>query len=122
MDVRWSLLVGAMVAGLALNSGCAGEQGAKSDPARPALARKTSSHINEAPPPSPVEIVGKPPAPDLVWCPGVWEWHGQWVWVRGEWAKRPQPDAEWVRGHWVQGGEEWTFLPGYWKSVTGKLN
>jgi len=48
-----------------------------------------------------------------VWIPGVWVWHGRWVWETGRWSLPPRRGAVWVPHHyvyrngvhiWVQGG------------------
>ena len=67
-------------------------------------------------PPAPhVEVVGAPPGPEYVWMPGVWQWHGNWVWAPGRWGVPPRPNAVWITGQWSRTGQGWTWIRGYWR-------
>jgi len=52
----------------------------------------------EAPPPLQTEVVTVAPGPEYVWLPGVWVWHGGWVWGSGHWVIGPHPHAVWFPG------------------------
>jgi hypothetical protein len=71
--------------------------------------------ITEAPPAPQVEVVGAAPGRDYVWMPGVWQWHGGWVWVSGRWVIAPRLEAVWVPGHWTHRRQGWTWIHGYWR-------
>jgi hypothetical protein len=70
---------------------------------------------SEAPPPV-VETIGPAPGPGFIMVPGCWEWSGaRWVWVRGYWARPPQPRAVWVPGGWIGVGRARRWVPGHWR-------
>src|SRR5581483_10933508 len=71
--------------------------------------------VTEAPPPPVVEQVTISPGPAYVWLPGVWVWHGRWIWERGHWAPRPRPGAVWVPPHYVHRGGAHVFIRGGWR-------
>jgi WXXGXW repeat (2 copies) len=68
-----------------------------------------------APPQSPVESVGEPPQPGLVWIAGYWNWvGGRHVWVGGHW-QAGRPGYHWVAHEWVRQGDGWRLRPGHWQ-------
>lgn len=71
--------------------------------------------VVDGPPPPQADPVIVAPGPGYAWIPGVWEWHGRWVWVSGYWAVPPHPTAIWVEGSWVRGPYGWRHVPGHWR-------
>lgn len=67
-----------------------------------------------APPPSPTEAPGEPPAPGEVWVSGYWNWvSDRHVWIAGHWAAG-RPGYHWVADHWVRQGDGWRLQRGRW--------
>jgi hypothetical protein len=62
------------------------------------------------PPPVPVPET-QPPAPDTnsAWVPGHYTYAaGQWIWISGAWATRPNAGAVWVPGSYDPATRRWT--------------
>lgn len=76
--------------------------------------------VTEPPPRPQVEVVGAPPAVDLTWIPGHWDWDGHWVWKAGEWAHMPSPSASWIPGRWARRDPGWVWIPGYWSLLASR--
>jgi hypothetical protein len=95
--------------------------GVKTAPARDkiivakAASPRSETVVTDAPPTPHVEVVGAPPGAEYVWMPGVWQWHGAWVWAPGRWGVPPRPNAVWVTGQWTRTGQSWTWIRGYWR-------
>jgi hypothetical protein len=74
---------------------------------------------DEAPPPPPPQVEAVPviPGPPALWfwAPGVWEWHGRWVWTRGHWMNRPHAGAVWYGAHWERRGGHRVWIGGAWR-------
>src|SRR6185503_7656721 len=76
-----------------------------------------------APPPVYDEGPGYAPWDGAIWVHGYWRWRGEWIWIRGRWARPPMPDYTWcdpyyevrdgvvviVDGHWARPGA--VFVP-----------
>ena len=45
------------------------------------------------PPPIRVEARGLEPGPGYFWVAGYWGWNRAYVWVPGQWLRRPRPRA-----------------------------
>ena len=69
----------------------------------------------ELPPAPQTEVVTVAPGPAYVWVPGVWAWHGRWVWSGGRWAIGPHPRAVWFPGRWERHGRRAVWISGYWR-------
>jgi hypothetical protein len=76
---------------------------------------RTERAVTQTPPTPHVEVVGAPPGPEYAWMPGVWQWHGAWVWAPGRWGLRPRPNAVWISGQWTRYGQGWVWIRGYWR-------
>jgi hypothetical protein len=70
------------------------------------------------PPPRPqMVIVSRPPRPSRfhVWIEGHHVVRsGNWVWVRGHWARPVRKGAVWAHGHTRRSGDVWVWSPGRW--------
>jgi hypothetical protein len=116
--MRTSLLVKCALIGAAVPffAGCVERQVVYRD--RPAPAREVVVE-DEAPPPPPpqVEVVPVIPGPPALWfwAPGVWEWHGRWVWTGGHWIRRPHPGAVWYGPRWEYRGPHRVWVTGEWR-------
>jgi hypothetical protein len=101
-------------ASLPLLAGCVERQVVYRD--RPAPAPVVVDDAPAAPAPY-VEVQTMAPGPLAVWfwAPGVWEWHGRWVWTRGHWIARSHPGAEWVVAHWGKRGGHRVWVTGGWR-------
>jgi hypothetical protein len=69
------------------------------------------------PPPPPKQEVARaaPPAHDVVWAEGHWQWDGaRWVWVTGAWRLPPHPGVAWHPPRWVPRGAQFVLVPGAW--------
>lgn len=83
----------------------------------------TGGHVAAAvapfpPPPMRAEIPPPAPAADALWQGGHWNWNGmKYVWIAGNYLRRPTPTANWMPGYWEQdpsGG--WLWTEGHWQS------
>ncbi|HEX7471099.1 MAG TPA: YXWGXW repeat-containing protein [Verrucomicrobiae bacterium] len=115
-----------LIAGLLLVSGCVERRVVYRERPRPVVVQEqpavvapppaeTTVVVTEAPPPLSREVIVARPGPNHVWIPGVWEWHGRWVWIGGRWVIGPHPRAAWVPGHWMHRGHNYVFVRGYWR-------
>jgi len=75
----------------------------------------TTTYIQTAPPPAPVETVGVAPAPDYDWIGGEWVWNGGWFWVGGHWGYPPHPHAVWIGGRSWHDEHGWHNSRGHWR-------
>ncbi|HEX4265575.1 MAG TPA: hypothetical protein VH597_14660 [Verrucomicrobiae bacterium] len=80
-----------------------------------AMAAPETPPPGEVPPPMQTEVVTVAPGPAYAWVPGVWAWHGRWIWAGGHWVVGPHPRAIWVGGHWVRRGRRMFWVNGYWR-------
>jgi hypothetical protein len=76
--------------------------------------------VKEPPPRPQIELLGKPPGPDVTWLPGHWEWDGDWTWRAGRWIAIPAPNASWVPGRWVRQDDGWVWVEGFWRMASLK--
>ncbi len=67
------------------------------------------------PPGAQVEVQTMAPGPGFIWINGWWEWHGDWAWHRGYWARPPRPRATWEPPRWEHGERGWRWHPGQWR-------
>jgi hypothetical protein len=96
------LSLGAVVAGALSWGVLAGE--------RPAAAQV----VVVAPPVLHVDVIPRPPAPDLFWVGGYWGWYGgRYVWIDGCWEHQ-RPGWGYERAYWVSERRGWRFAPGHW--------
>jgi outer membrane lipoprotein SlyB len=77
--------------------------------------RGTTTYIQQAPPPAPVETVLVAPGPGYLWIGGEWIWNGGWFWVGGHWAYPPYPRAVWISGRCWHDGHGWHNYRGHWR-------
>jgi outer membrane lipoprotein SlyB len=77
--------------------------------------RGTTTYIQQAPPPSPVETVVVAPAPNYIWIGGEWVWNGNWFWAGGHWGYPPHPQAVWIGGRCWHDNHGWHNTRGYWR-------
>lgn len=60
---------------------------------------------------------GHPPEARRVWVPGYWRGHGpRHVWIEGNWAIAPHPQAVWVAPSWAwsRDARQWVWVEGHW--------
>jgi hypothetical protein len=101
----------------ALASGCAASL------PHPTFAAQQSSslkQVDQAPPPSRVEVVPVRPSELAVWVDGEWIWRrGRWAWLTGRWVE-PPPGAVFCPWVFVRGtdGRLWA-APGAWHDASG---
>ena len=79
------------------------------------LPEPTTTVIQQAPPPAPVETVVVAPAPGYVWVGGEWTWNGRWFWNAGHWMFPPAPHAFWIGGRAWNDGRGWHSQRGHWR-------
>ncbi len=52
------------------------------------------------------------------WKPGRYEWHGRWVWIKGQCIRRPptfrKPACRWAPGRWTRTPRGWKWNAGHW--------
>jgi hypothetical protein len=70
-------------------------------------------YVRTAPPAVRAEVAGRPPFAGAVWVAGHWEWHGNWVWRPGHWARAPKGKV-WVPGYWRETPRGWVWVKGHW--------
>ena len=71
--------------------------------------------VESQPPADLVEEVEPCPGKEYVWQKGHWQWNGSWVWVRGNWGRRPHPEGVFIPGYWKQSHHRWEWVEPYWK-------
>ena len=123
-----------IVAGALLAVGCVVQERPGRNPVPPPVTYVTPPPPVVVPPPSapvvlaPGEVVvtAEPPAPyveaypvvirpGFLWVPGVWSWHGHWVWERGHWVHPPHRGAVWVPGRYERRGGVRVYVAGGWR-------
>lgn len=71
--------------------------------------------VAQAPPAIVVEERGGPPSPEYAYQKGRWTWNGsRYVWIRGNWVRRPVGKMIWVEGHWDARPGGYVYIPGSW--------
>lgn len=71
----------------------------------------------ESPPADLIEPIPAAPGESYSWQKGHWQWNGNWVWVAGQWALRPQGHTVYVPGYWKLSTHHhrWQWVEPYWK-------
>lgn len=73
-------------------------------------------YVVRKPPPARVEVIGVAPSHAHVWVAGHWVWRGNnYIWINGNWDKRPRAKAVWVPGHWKHARRGYRWIPGHWR-------
>ncbi|MDP9291109.1 MAG: hypothetical protein M3O82_01955 [Verrucomicrobiota bacterium] len=71
--------------------------------------------VAEAPPAAIIETRGAQPGPEYVYQKGHYSWSGtKYVWIRGNWVRRPVGMSIWVEGHWEARPGGHVYVPGHW--------
>lgn len=63
----------------------------------------------------PTVMVAVPPG--AVWIPGHYNWDAasqNYVWIDGQFALPPHPNAQWVAGHWQETPTSWMWIDERW--------
>jgi hypothetical protein len=72
--------------------------------------------VRVAPPPPRYELRPPPPGRGFFWRPGYWAWTGNaYFWHRGDWYRRPHPNAIWIEPRWERRGGGWIYREGRWR-------
>src|SRR5579872_2634410 len=62
-------------------------------------------------------MAAAPMPPGTAWIPGHYRWDAgsqNYVWVDGQLAAAPHPNAQWVAGHWQETPTSWIWIDGRW--------
>jgi hypothetical protein len=63
----------------------------------------------------PTVMVAVPPG--AVWIPGHYNWDAasqNYVWIDGQFALPPRPNAQWLAGHWQETPTSWMWIDERW--------
>lgn len=71
--------------------------------------------VEQEPPAEAPEEITPPPSSQHIWIRGHWKWQKGWVWINGQWVKRPHPDAVWIPGNYLKKHQHWVWVPGHWE-------
>jgi hypothetical protein len=67
------------------------------------------------PPPYIEEDPGYAPWEGAMWVHGFWRWRGEWIWIRGRWARPPMPNYVYVDPYYECRGGEVVIIEGHWQ-------
>jgi hypothetical protein len=82
--------------------------------AAPAPAPAAVVVTTVAPPPLQPEVVPSPPASNMVWIPGYWNWsNNQYTWVPGRYEPA-KVGYRWVPTRWEYSQGRWQMTAGTW--------
>ena len=110
MSLKHTLVNGALVAALALGTGCVVR-------AHGQVAGPTVEYVEiEEEPPPPQVVVVPAPRPGYIWIAGRWEWRGgRYMWANGYW-ETDRPGYVYEQGHWDRRGRGHVWVQGTWRS------
>jgi hypothetical protein len=125
--IRATAALAIALAGFALESQAAAQEGVAQAPVQQVQVRRPSRpgvrvrgrerarvHVVPQPPQPRVEVRPPPPRPNMSWQEGHWRWdRGRHRWVAGRWARQPRGRV-WQPPRWEQRGQTWVLVPGYW--------
>ena len=109
MSLKHTLVNGALIAGMALGTGCVVRAHGQ------VAAPVAYVEVEEEPPP-PQVVVMPAPRPGFVWVSGRWVWGGgRYQWRDGYW-ERERSGYVYEQGRWERRGRGHVWVDGTWRS------